>query len=523
MTNTLVSVDASYNLPALVHVLDGNLPSTSNAAAMLTKVNTADWTKVSVRTFGAVGDGVTDDTNAELAAIAHAKTLVRGSAFTKQQDGAVVYYPKGLYLTRPGELIVDESDVAVEGESYSSSVIYCPDATANVLTFDNPSFALYHCGIKNIRISTPGNATAGFHLAVKHAIYFMLNDVELNGWFGGLNIGGCAKMFNTNLILSQEVRDPATTATGPAIDMTCEYTYSSDIHFVNLQIMEDSATAGVDSFIVRGVDGLYVMNSHMHGTFLVNPSNTGNEVVISTIVMDDMYFDGSRDVNLIFSGTASAAYKDIRISNSYVRAGVAGVRFATTSTVSGVQFNNTRIAQCVQNGFEITNHNVNGMSLDNMRFEDNNSGNSASYGDMYLNGNDVSVGRTQHVGGGAAGFGIQTDAASSYIVLGDQDFINSAVPQARRIIDNGGYTSLGRAVGFNIKRRDTVAVGSGVTSVTVTHYMNVTPVLGAIRLMPGATCPAYWVDTITATTFVIHFASATAAAFTMGYAIDMGY
>ena len=462
----------------------------------------------------------TDDTNAIKAAITYAKTLVRNSANTKQQDGATVYIPKGGYLVS-SNILIDESNITLEGDSYSASVLYAPNATFNMVTFDNPSLAIYNNGIKNLRFSTPGNATAGYQLTVKHAIYFIAENLLFNGWFGGMYIGGCGKMISSKLIFSQEVRANTTTTTGAAVYMGSDYTYSSDIHFTDLQIMEDIAYAGVNSFIVTGVDGLYIENAHIHGTFIVNPSGTGNEVVVSTIAMTNCYFDGSRDADVILAGNPTAAYKDIRFVNCYFRAGLTGLRLSSTASIRAVIVSNCTFAQNTQNGIELTNSNVNDIIIAGCIFFGNNAVNSASYGDMLLNGNAVQVSDCDFSGGGALGTAITVAAAASYVILSNLGFINSAA--VTKINNLGLYTSFKGIVGWNAKVKGTVTIPISATTATITHFCKITPVLESIQLTPGASCPLFWVTAVGATTFQVNFASATAAAFTMGYMVDMEY
>lgn len=64
-------------------------------------------TQISVKDFGAVGDGVANDTEAIVNAIAHAATAVGGS------QGAVVYFPTGTYLI--GSKIVLPNRVGLQG------------------------------------------------------------------------------------------------------------------------------------------------------------------------------------------------------------------------------------------------------------------------------------------------------------------------------------------------------------------------------------------------------------------------
>ncbi len=82
----------SINLP---HSL-GSTVDISTLAPVIpstTTVGTPDW--ISVKSYGAAGDGVTDDTAAINAAIAAAAALNSG-------NGGVVYFPAGVYAVTPG-------------------------------------------------------------------------------------------------------------------------------------------------------------------------------------------------------------------------------------------------------------------------------------------------------------------------------------------------------------------------------------------------------------------------------------
>lgn len=524
-TATLTSTQAAFtsgDAGKTIHVFGAGAAGVPLVTTILSVSSGVAILAANAGTTVTVAEGLfgTDDTAASISAVAYAKTLVRGSAFTKQQDGASVYYPKGGYLIS-SNVLIDESNIMVQGESYSASVIFAPNATFSLITFDNASFALYNNGVRNIRLSTPGKATAGYQLTVKHCIYFIAENVFFNGWFGGLYIGGCGKMINSRLIFSQEARADTTTTTGAAVNMASDYIYNTDIHFTDLQIMEDIAYAGVNSFIVTGVDGLYMENAHIHGSFLINPSGTGNEVVVSSIEFTNTYFDGSRAADVILQGNPTAAYKDIRFSNCYFRAGLTGLSIGTTAIVSGIIVSGCTFAQNVQNGLEITNHNVSDMIVTGCLFTGNNTGNSASYGDMLINGNAIQVSNTDFSGGGALGTAILTAAAASITRFTNIGFVNSTA--ATKINDVSGNAVYKGIVGWNVKVRGTQAVGSAVTTSVVTHGMKLTPTLASINLTPGATCPAFWITAIGATTFTINFASATGSAFSMGYLIDMEY
>ena len=91
--------------------------------ATLQSVQTKLEQYVSVKDFGAVGDGVTDDTAAIQAAIDYASTLVQ-SVITNKVDfvTAGVYVPSGIYLHT--DTIYVKEGVRLYGESKSSSMLY---------------------------------------------------------------------------------------------------------------------------------------------------------------------------------------------------------------------------------------------------------------------------------------------------------------------------------------------------------------------------------------------------------------
>ena len=82
---------------------------------------------ISVKSFGAVGNGVTDDTAAMQATITYVQSL----------GGGVVVIPGGTFLTS-AELSVSASDVAIIGAG-TVTIIKQTNATANGITFRGPS------------------------------------------------------------------------------------------------------------------------------------------------------------------------------------------------------------------------------------------------------------------------------------------------------------------------------------------------------------------------------------------------
>jgi hypothetical protein len=522
----LIELSAIQGLPS-----PGTVPSDSAVASTIatlgasltqTALDNRYTSHINVRRFGAKGDGVTDDTAAIQAAIDYAQALVRDAGspnFNKQKDGATVYLPKGLYKLA-ATLVVSESNIMLEGESSAATVLYAPNANFDLVKFGNVSYALYNCGVRNLRFSTPGNATAGYHLTLSSVIYFVAENLLFNGWFGGLRIIAGGKIMFRSVIFSQETRNPGTTLTGAAIylDTHAIYGYPSDIHFNDVQVMENIAYAGYASVIIKGADGVYFSNSHIHGTLLVDPTGT---VPVYSLVFNSVYFDGSRDVGVILGGNPVNGYQDIRFNNCYFRDAVVGLRFASARMMKSVTISNCLFAQNDLWAIEMTNSNQQDVNIIGCTFEDNNSTKVASAGDVKIAGNAILMASCTFTGGGETGYGVVVAAGAGYVTLDGLGFVNSSVPYARRILNSGSGTAMRGIVGWAARDRGVNNIPSGVTSYINAHGCLLPPNLQGINLTPGAPCPAFWVTDITATTFKINFASATTQIVPMGYDVNM--
>ena len=114
----------------------------------------ADILKHNVKKYGAIGDGVTDDTAAIQAAIDAMPTV-----------GGVLYFPAGKYLVPAGGLTCNKP-ITILGDGMGSyettsggSRILCPSTTAVLLTLSVPGNVITGMAFENT--ATVGSATAG--------------------------------------------------------------------------------------------------------------------------------------------------------------------------------------------------------------------------------------------------------------------------------------------------------------------------------------------------------------------------
>lgn len=99
--------------------------------------------------FGAVGDGIVDDTNAIIAAI----------QYVEARGGGIVFFPKGTYLVS-AEIATTSDNVMLCGVGPEASIIKTTSATANVFVFDGGTY----CFASDLGFTSSVTRTAGYNI-----------------------------------------------------------------------------------------------------------------------------------------------------------------------------------------------------------------------------------------------------------------------------------------------------------------------------------------------------------------------
>jgi len=126
---------------------------------------------VSVKDFGAKGDGSTDDTSAIQAAINYAATF--GSGF-----GAEVVFPTGQY--NYSALTISNSGVSLRGQGKAALVK--TSATGNGLLVIGPTGRIYGAGIQNLQFSASVAQTSGAAVYITNAGQCKLDNLTFTSY-----------------------------------------------------------------------------------------------------------------------------------------------------------------------------------------------------------------------------------------------------------------------------------------------------------------------------------------------------
>jgi microcystin-dependent protein len=206
--NNIQWVESVVNPVGWYYVVAGSVIPASNvsylssgAGAVQTTVQSVLARQISVKDFGAKGDGVTDDTVAIQAAIAYAQTLL-----TSSNSQVVILFPTGDYLY--STLLVSEDRVILGG----TGELIKSGATGNGVVFHKASGPMYESGIDGLTLSAKIPCTSGalLYLDTVNQGTFTLS-VKGGGWdgiyvtkstqnvFTNISVEGC---INTGITLS---------------------------------------------------------------------------------------------------------------------------------------------------------------------------------------------------------------------------------------------------------------------------------------------------------------------------------
>ncbi|TCK87372.1 glycosyl hydrolase family 28-related protein [Paraburkholderia sp. BL9I2N2] len=159
-------------------IVDSKVAANTALANRLAEYNVKD------PQFGALGDGVTDDTAA----------INKALAFMTQHGGTL-YFPQGKYLVSGSGLVLDQSLItdnllthsSIVGSGMGASEIYYT-GTGSALTYKGapPPYANSYCSIKNLRFLGVSQ-TVGTGLSLQDASLLTMRDIVVQVFGTGIN------------------------------------------------------------------------------------------------------------------------------------------------------------------------------------------------------------------------------------------------------------------------------------------------------------------------------------------------
>lgn len=150
--------------------------------------------KVNVRWFGAVGDGITDDTLAFQKAALFVGSQVRALAGSPNRCEAILYIPAGVYLVTgkdaliPPKTIQTRSYTIMGSGNAATEIVYANTATNDPLLY-NTSWQFIRIKDIHFRAKAP-ESTFFLSNATNAAQNYLFENVGFRGWKTGLDLTG---------------------------------------------------------------------------------------------------------------------------------------------------------------------------------------------------------------------------------------------------------------------------------------------------------------------------------------------
>ena len=451
---------------------------------------------ISVKDFGAVGDGYTDDTVAIKAAIAAAQTYAGGNS---------ILFPAGNYLIS-STLSISSSSVQLVGEGRAISRITANFATTNIIQFNGVNYS----GVKQLSInsSVARTANAAIYIASSHNIIIENIGLENNMW-NGIQIEGGTDQFLTtvndfeidsgnigilvgsNAIASDTwiqngVINACTNAGISFIEASGIYLYGIDIINCNVGLITSPTSGKTVSALFA--DAVLCDSCWSNGFNFLTSGGNVSEVVMSNCWGSTNGTRSPNNGNGMYFGQGSGKISAISVTNSIFYNNQGGGIFVQGAT-------KVNITNCIVT----TNSTRSANNASGITFYQGSS-NFSVVGGMCGYDNVAPLNYQQ--------YGIYIDySCTNYSIVGVDvtgnlsGGIQNFSPTAGHVYGNTGYAT-------NTSGQASISIGA--STVVVTHNLSATPATSDISVTPnnrldvgGSTQALFWVSSATSTTFNI--------------------
>ena len=381
----------------------------SGAGAVITNVQSRLRKTVLVTDFGAVGDGVVDDTPAIAAALTRAA-------------GNKLKFPPGVYKFTSMNV---PAGTDIEGDSFFGTVLLCSTATGDAVVLNSASH------IRNLALSRQGTPTSGSHVAIL-GNKCSVSNVQFTNYCVGVTAGSLATNVISPLVENCNFFSPAVVVGGGGIFL---------LNYSNAFI-KDNTLAGPSSGIqpdwgIRAHNGdtafLTDNNVTLHGHALYMDVPAGLNNYAMRIV--DCLFDSAGAITSVFNvpsaklDPAGGIY-DMLVSNTWFGLSTNGSGLEVTcsgaGTVDGLFLSNCQYVHNANAGVSFIGANVKNFAIH---------GGYASANSVYglrvgpgvgqFTINGVTTGNISGRGANGRGINIDTGASDNYVVTNNRSQFNS--------------------------------------------------------------------------------------------------
>ena len=277
---------------------------------------------VSVKDFGAVGDGITDDTTAFTNAAA--------------SGGGVIHVPEGTYLLSSAITIGNQQYWVGDGQDLTT--INSSSTTADIFLIPNGT-----CGIFDMTITRSASTTAGRHIYSSSMVGpTYIHRVTIVNYFVGIELNGTGQ-FVTDIVVRDSTQPASSTSYGILISGGNDQFISN---IIGNNAVGKEGTAGL---AITQCEGAWVTDSdfiHFKNGVLIAPSGSG---FVRFLFFQNVACDTSTDNGWYFLTGGTARITTSAFSNCWAASSTNNgiLCQGTGGAINGLTWSNTRL---VNNG-----------------------------------------------------------------------------------------------------------------------------------------------------------------------------
>jgi hypothetical protein len=384
------------------------------ASAWLDDVNTATYKSfVNVKTYGALGDGVTDDTAAITAAIAAAANRT-------------LYFPAGTYVVSSALSLANP--ITIEGE-FHNSIIKTSHVSANIFTVNSN-----YVRIRQIVLDSSVVRVGGWFIDIPGGVEIFITDCDFNAYLGGIRNNGTT----VDITGCQFHNGIATTSVGIRIDNGFDVSIRNVIMslpaqgYAGIYVTQTADLSIEDCQILQCGQGLYL--------------DPGAGQSITSVWCNNVFFDTCARGMYAHANAAGSSILRCVFDQCWFASSSSGgaLLAAPVGTINGMDFNGCQFFLNTGNGITVNDSNVREVHIRNSDL----CGNTGSGAAFAANVSDFSVinsriGASHGFLGNATGVFIDAGTGSNYLVANNIVTSNTVAP-----ITDGG-TGTGRVLHTN--------------------------------------------------------------------------
>ena len=485
-SSTVVTFTAGLHVGALVKFTTAIFTpgSVGNAAdvvydpagtgAVPTSVQAKLRETVSVKDFGAVGDGVADDTVAIQAAIDAVGT-----------NGGCVNFPSGsYYLTNTLEIINDK--VYLKGVGTGASILTRDTDYGDTIYIhgnDSTGTLLNNIGVSELSFYSSNLITSGAHINANGVNKMTIDNLYMNNGFRGIELKGVvASTVNNLYILFTNLYGGTATdrkylyfgnATGSYAHPSC-----GDVFVSNFNLRGNTANQITEYGLqIVSADGLWFENGHIGNCSQANIHIAGvTAELLNLVFFSNVMIDEGINYGLLIAGNTPTTFKKLQFSNCMFKSGGApalvdyGIYIAIGCTVQAVQFTNCAVTEYAKDGITIGSSVCQQIDFNNCQIYFNGRDDSTLY-----SGYKLLTGASKiRITGGLSGafsnqaYGIQLSTSHTDLIFTGIDLTGNNLASVN------GYSIEAYWSNCNVDTSATVASASSITPISGRNFISVT-------------------------------------------------